>query len=192
MSTPPRARRGAPGPPNTSSPFWRSVPRGSRNIWKPRSCRPQPVMASGEARQSTWPGTAASSPSRRSPWPTRTPRDASSRCPPFRVTRLLEGQLRQSQKMDAIGQLAGGVAHDFNNMLTAIMGYAELLLAEPALTEDQREDVSQIRAAGERAASLTQQLLAFSRHQVRQPRVVRISEVVTNLLPMLRRILGAP
>ena len=106
------------------------------------------------------------------------------------MTRLLEGQLRQSQKMDAIGQLAGGVAHDFNNVLTAIMGYAELLLAEPALTEDQREDVSQIRAAGERAASLTQQLLAFSRHQVRQPRVVRISEVVTNLLPMLRRILG--
>jgi len=102
----------------------------------------------------------------------------------------LEEQLRQSQKMEAIGQLAGGVAHDFNNILTVIHGHASLLLAGGALTGVSARSAQQISQAAGRAASLTRQLLAFSRRQVIQPRELDMKEVVGNMTSMLGRILG--
>jgi len=102
----------------------------------------------------------------------------------------LEGQLRQAQKMEAVGQLAGGIAHDFNNVLTAILGYALLLLKDPGLPVPQRQDVQEIQKAAQRAASLTQQLLAFSRKQVLQPTVLDLNEVVTEMQALLRRLIG--
>jgi PAS domain S-box-containing protein len=102
----------------------------------------------------------------------------------------LEEQLRQSQKMEAVGQLAGGVAHDFNNILTVIHGHASLLLAGGSLTEMAARSAQQIGQAAERAATLTRQLLAFSRRQVMQPRQLDMNEVVANMTKMLGRILG--
>jgi PAS domain S-box-containing protein len=104
-------------------------------------------------------------------------------------TQHLEAQLRQAQKMEAIGRLAGGIAHDFNNLLTAILGYAELLL-DSELTDDVRNAADEIRKAGERAASLTKQLLAFSRKQVLQPKILDLNEVLTEVEDILRRVLG--
>jgi two-component system cell cycle sensor histidine kinase/response regulator CckA len=104
--------------------------------------------------------------------------------------KLLEEQLRQAQKMEAVGQLAGGVAHDFNNLLTAIIGNAELLLRVIEAEDPRRLDVLEINRAAHRAATLVRQLLAFSRKQVLQPRVVDPNVVVTELSAMLRRIIG--
>jgi signal transduction histidine kinase len=98
-------------------------------------------------------------------------------------------QLRQSQKMDAIGRLAGGVAHDFNNLLLAINGYADFL-ATTLTDEEQRRYALEIQAAGERAAALTQQLLAFSRRQVLQSRVLDLNDSVREMEAMLRRLIG--
>jgi signal transduction histidine kinase len=98
-------------------------------------------------------------------------------------------QLRQSQKMDAIGRLAGGVAHDFNNLLLAINGYADFLIT--SLTDSkQKRYAAEILGAGERAAALTHQLLAFSRRQVLQPRVVDLNDSVREIETMLRRLIG--
>lgn len=102
----------------------------------------------------------------------------------------LEEELRQSQKMDGIGQLAGGVAHDFNNVLTVIHGHAAMLLAEATLSDSATASAQQIIAAAERAAGLTRQLLAFSRRQVMQPQLLNMNEVVGNITKMLGRILG--
>jgi PAS domain S-box-containing protein len=103
----------------------------------------------------------------------------------------LEGQLRQSQKMEAIGRLAGGVAHDFNNILAVIRGNAELvLMGEGRAPGDPRECVKQIVAAADRAANLTRQLLAFGRKQVLQPRLLDLRDLVNNLSKMLKRIIG--
>jgi PAS domain S-box-containing protein len=104
----------------------------------------------------------------------------------------LEDQLRQSQKMEAVGRLAGGVAHDFNNLLTVIQGYADILRDDPETDErsDRTEAIDQIRTASQRAAALTRQLLAFSRQQVLQPKVLELNAVVSNLAPMLRRVIG--
>jgi PAS domain S-box-containing protein len=104
----------------------------------------------------------------------------------------LQEQLRQAQKMEAIGQLAGGVAHDFNNMLTAILGYTELLTDQIGPDKPIGEDLHQIKSAAERAAGLTRQLLAFSRKQVLALTPVNLSQVVDTLLPMLRRLIDAP
>ncbi len=104
--------------------------------------------------------------------------------------KLLEEQLRQAQKMEAVGQLAGGVAHDFNNLLTAIIGNTELLLRTIELEDRRRLDVLEINRAAHRAATLTRQLLAFSRKQVLQPRIVDLNGVVAELTAMLRRIIG--
>ncbi|MDP1823731.1 MAG: PAS domain-containing protein [Archangium sp.] len=104
--------------------------------------------------------------------------------------RRSEEQLRQSQKLEAIGRLAGGIAHDFNNMLSAMLGYAGLLsLAMPADAAGQ-QDVKQIVLAGERAAALIRQLLAFSRKQVLQPVVLDVGQVINGLSEMLRRLIG--
>jgi two-component system cell cycle sensor histidine kinase/response regulator CckA len=102
----------------------------------------------------------------------------------------LEGHFRQAQKMEAVGQLAGGVAHDFNNLLTAIIGFSDLLLADLTPGDQRRNDVDQIRDAARQAAGLTQQLLAFSRKQMLQPRVVDINEIVTGSEKLLQRLIG--
>lgn len=101
-----------------------------------------------------------------------------------------EENFRQSQKLEAIGQLAGGVAHDFNNMLTVIRGYAQLLLADEALDHQVRGPLRQIDGAAERAANLTRQLLAFSRKQVLQPELLNLTEIIDSITKMLHRILG--
>ena len=102
----------------------------------------------------------------------------------------LEEQLLQSQKMEAIGQLAGGVAHDFNNILTAIVGYTDLLAAEFGSGNRHLEDLEEIRKAARRAAALTRQLLSFSRKQVIEPRIIDVNGVVQNLDKMLRSLLS--
>jgi len=112
-------------------------------------------------------------------------RDAAER----RERKQLEEQLNHAQKMEAIGQLAGSVAHDFNNVLTAILGFCELALGGMAPEAPERDDLMEIRNAGERAAGLTRQLLAFSRQQVLQPKVHDLNSLVNGVLPMLRRLL---
>lgn len=102
----------------------------------------------------------------------------------------LEEQLSQSQKMEAVGQLAGGVAHDFNNMLTIITGHGDLLVETTSLSEDQRQSIEQIRLAAKRAASLTTKLLAFSRRQMLRPKVLDLNAVVAGMEQMLRPLLG--
>ena len=102
----------------------------------------------------------------------------------------LEAQLMQAQKMEAIGQLAGGVAHDFNNLLTAISGYAEMLQIELGPGDERTQDVAQIQGAAARATELTRQLLAFSRRQVLSLRPLDPRSVVIDVVPMLRRLIG--
>ena len=108
------------------------------------------------------------------------------------VTRrhVLESQLRQAQKMEAVGRLAGGVAHDFNNLLSVIMTYTELLLMDLEATDPQRHDLESIRQAASTGAALTRQLLAFSRQQVLEPRVLTLNEVVRGAERILRPLIG--
>lgn len=108
----------------------------------------------------------------------------------FEREREREEQLRQSQKMEAVGRLAGGVAHDFNNLLTAIIGYSQLIHARLDRTSPLRHDVEEIQKASQRASALTSQLLAFSRKQVIQPKVLDLNLVIANLEKMLRRLIG--
>jgi len=103
----------------------------------------------------------------------------------------LEDQFLQAQKMEAIGRLAGGIAHDFNNILTVITGYTELLLSQfPDTQNPQHQDIEHIRKAAERAASLTHQLLAFSRRQVLQPQIISLNTVIAGIENMLQRLIG--
>jgi len=101
----------------------------------------------------------------------------------------LEAQLMQAQKMEAVGRLAGGVAHDFNNMLTAIKSYSQLLLQDVAADDARHKDIQEIDLAADRAARLTRQLLAFSRQQMLQPRVLDVNQTVSELEKMLQRLL---
>src|SRR5438445_6328805 len=104
--------------------------------------------------------------------------------------RYLEAQLRQSQKMESIGQLAAGVAHDFNNILTIIKGHTDLLLAKSAAAPGLQEPLQKISAAADRAANLTRQLLTFSRRQIMQQRALDLNEVIRQVASMLERTLG--
>ena len=104
--------------------------------------------------------------------------------------RRLEDQLRQSQKMEAIGQLAGGIAHDFNNLMTAVLGHASLLSERFGKADPACQDVEAIWTAADRAATLTRQLLAFSRRQILQPTLVNLNEITVSLEQMLRRLIG--
>ena len=117
-------------------------------------------------------------------------RDITERKRAEEALRQSEEHLRQSQKMDAIGKLAGGIAHDFNNLLTAIMGYSELLLSHLPPEDQGRRNAEQIRKAAVRAASLTHQLLAFSRRQVLATKVLNLNAILMDLEPMLRRLIG--
>jgi PAS domain S-box-containing protein len=104
--------------------------------------------------------------------------------------KALEEQLFQSQKMEALGRLAGGVAHDLNNLMTVVTGYSQLLRQALPQEDPMREDLEEISKAGDRASGLVGQLLAFSRRQMLQPRILDLNEVVTDMEKMLRRVLG--
>ncbi|MEO6601239.1 MAG: response regulator [Polyangiaceae bacterium] len=104
--------------------------------------------------------------------------------------RVTEEQLRHAQKMEAVGRLAGGIAHDFNNLLTVILSYTTLILEDIDAGEQNRDDILQVRRAGERATELTQQLLAFSRQQVLRPQVMDLNHTLSDMEKMLRRLLG--
>jgi PAS domain S-box-containing protein len=104
--------------------------------------------------------------------------------------RLLEEQFRQSQKMDAVGRLAGGVAHDFNNLLTVIQAHAEFALSDGESAEDRRRDIEEIRKTAESAARLTKQLLTFSRKQSVVPEHIDLNEAIAGMLGMIHRLIG--
>ena len=118
-------------------------------------------------------------------------RDVTERVRAEETLRATEAKLRQAHKMEAIGRLAGGIAHDFNNVLTAIYGYADLLLDAIEQDDPRRRDVEEIRQSAERAASLTRQLLAFSRQSMVQPQVLDLNAVVDEVQRMLSRVIGA-
>jgi len=103
--------------------------------------------------------------------------------------KALETQLQQSRKMEAVGRLAGGIAHDFNNLLTIISGYTELALSRPQLPGEAHADIERIENASGRAAALVRQLLAFSRKQVLQPKILDLNKIVLNLDSLLRRLM---
>jgi two-component system cell cycle sensor histidine kinase/response regulator CckA len=117
-------------------------------------------------------------------------RDVTDRKNAEEVLRLKEEQLRQSQKMEAVGRLSGGIAHDFNNLLGVIIGYSDVLDMKLEGNEALRKNVAEIKKAGTRASSLTRQLLAFSRQQVLQPKILDLNSVVNDLAKMLRRLIG--
>ena len=111
----------------------------------------------------------------------------------WQASRMLhdrEEQLRHAQKMEAIGRLAGGVAHDFNNILTAIIGYTDLIAERLDPTDQTARDIAEIRSAADRAASFTRQILSFSRKQFLNPKVLDLNEIVSGMLEMLPRVIG--
>jgi two-component system cell cycle sensor histidine kinase/response regulator CckA len=117
-------------------------------------------------------------------------REAAARQRTEEMLRHAEEQLRQAQKMEAVGRLAGGVAHDFNNMLSVIIGFSDMLLSGLSAIDPMRGDVAEIRTAAGRASDLTRQLLAFSRRQMLEPRVLDLNEILGRIENMLKRLIG--
>ena len=117
-------------------------------------------------------------------------RDITERKQAEELLRRRDEQLRQSQKMEAVGRLSGGIAHDFNNLLGVIIGYSESIEYRLAPNDPVRKSAEEIRKAGERAASLTHQLLAFSRQQILQPQILDLNALVTDMGKMLKRLIG--
>lgn len=117
-------------------------------------------------------------------------RDISERRRHEKEREKLEAQFMQSQKMESIGRLAGGIAHDFNNLLTAINGFTELVMSDPKLPESSRTMLQEVARAGESATALTRQLLAFSRKQMIEPRILDLNELIRHLQKMLGRLIG--
>ncbi len=117
-------------------------------------------------------------------------RDITARKKAEEVLRLKDEQLKQSQKMEAVGRLSGGIAHDFNNLLGVILGYSDVLELRLAEPDPLRKHATEIKKAGQRAASLTRQLLAFSRQQVLQPKILDLNGVVADIGKMLQRMIG--
>ena len=117
-------------------------------------------------------------------------RDETERCQAEEQRLKLEVQLHQAQKMESVGRLAGGVAQDFNNFLTVILGHVQLALLRLESTHPVYADLMQINKAGERSANLTQQLLAFARKQTINPKVLDLNETVEGMFKMLRRLIG--
>ncbi len=116
--------------------------------------------------------------------------DITSRKEMESALRSSEDQVRETQKLEAVGRLAGGVAHDMNNALNAIIAFADLALQEASDNDGLRDDIGEIRSAAERAAGITRRLLAFSRRQVLQPQIVEVNTIVANVEDMLRRLIG--
>jgi len=116
--------------------------------------------------------------------------DVTDRVQAEQEQKKLQDQLQQAQKMEAVGRLAGGIAHDFNNLLTVVNGFAEMALAHATTGQDIQNDLKEIKHATRRAATLTSQLLAFSRKQILQPRILDLGELVVGMEEMLKRLLG--
>jgi PAS domain S-box-containing protein len=148
----------------------------------------QVIAASGDERWAQWTISGSFAESGALATVQMTGRDIHDRVTAEDAKRKLEQQLLQSQKMEALGQLAGGVAHDFNNLLTVIAGHTDLLIAGDG--RDGRHDLDQIRGACHRGAAMTRQLLAFSRQSVFEPRIVDVNSVVAQTETMLRRTIG--
>src|SRR5262249_9780898 len=104
---------------------------------------------------------------------------------------LSDQMLRQAQKMEAIGRIAAGIAHDFNNLLAVIVSYTDMMIRDEIVPMPRATDLDEIHGAAMRAADLTRQLLAFSRRQVLEPRILNLNEIITSLDRMLRRVIGA-
>jgi two-component system, cell cycle sensor histidine kinase and response regulator CckA len=170
------------------------VPAGSRESTRdafrellekarPEHFRSAIVSTSGEERTIAWHSTTVTDPQGRATGTLSIGEDVTD-------VLKLEQQYRQAQKMEAVGRLAGGIAHDFNNVLTVISGYSQLLIETFDAADTRRDDVGAIRDAAASAATLTRQLLAFSRQQVLEPRVLDLNEVVLGAERMLQRLIG--